>query len=381
MMAPGGQDAHRFLVLDSWRGLAALAVVWHHIQGTASPLSGPFHESLVSAVDFFFVLSGFVISASYGARLAAGFSPLRFLVLRVGRVWPLHATMVMTYLALETGLGLAGGVGSTAGGGRAPFTGPRDLAALPASLLLLQAWIWPGRDLWNTQSWSVSIELGLYLAAVALWRLCRSRAELVGLALGVGALVALQAELPVSPLMMRGIAGFGFGMGCWHLWPCVRGWRLAPPAAALAEAAMVAAVLAALALQAEYIVLYPLFALIVLVFAQAQGPVSRLLSTAPFQWLGVLSYALYMVHGLVIGRAFDVLALFQRMVGAEWVAARLAGQDMLLLPDGPALAVATAMIAASLAVAWFAWRFIEWPARGASRRLAARIGEAGAASA
>jgi peptidoglycan/LPS O-acetylase OafA/YrhL len=32
------------------------------------------------------------------------------------------------------------------------------------------------------------------------------------------------------------------------------------------------------------------------------------------------------------------------------------------------------MVGISLIVAWLAWRFVEWPALAASRRLAARIG-------
>ena len=51
-------------------------------------------------VDFFFVLSGFVIAATYGDRLAQGFSLLRYAVLRLGRVWPLHIVMVLAGLSL-----------------------------------------------------------------------------------------------------------------------------------------------------------------------------------------------------------------------------------------------------------------------------------------
>ena len=45
-------------------------------------------------VDFFFVLSGFVIAASCGERLASGFAVRRFMLLRLGRIYPLHITML-----------------------------------------------------------------------------------------------------------------------------------------------------------------------------------------------------------------------------------------------------------------------------------------------
>lgn len=370
--APLSAPPARFEVLDSWRGVAALAVALRHINGTAPFLSGDFHGALLHAVDFFFVLSGFVIAASYGQRLAGGFSLPRFMVLRWGRVWPLHAAMVLIYLALETALALKGAGGVLTG--REPFTGPRDLAALPASFLLLQAWIWPERDLWNVQSWSISIELGLYLGAALLWRAFGARAGLVGLVLALVALAGLQSSWDLPDSALRGIAGFGLGMACWSAWPRVHALALSAFAAALLELGLVAAIIAALATQQAFYVLDPLFAVVVLTFAREQGPVSRLLFTAPFRWLGVLSYALYMVHGLVLGRAFDLMAFAQARFGASWVSAHLGGEDLLLLPALPALVVTLAMLAAALAVAWLAWRFVEWPARAYSRRLAARIG-------
>ena len=189
---------HRFEALDAWRGLAALAVAYRHVNGTAPFLANDFHDNLSRAVDFFFVLSGFVIAFSYGDRLARGLSIARFLLLRWGRVWPLHATMVLAYLVLELGLLATGPVAEI--GGRAPFTGPRDVAALPASFLLVQDWIWPGRDLWNVQSWSVSVELALYIGAALLWRLAGGRALAIGaalaLALGAGDWLG---PLPAAP--------------------------------------------------------------------------------------------------------------------------------------------------------------------------------------
>jgi peptidoglycan/LPS O-acetylase OafA/YrhL len=369
---------HRFVVLDSWRGLAALAVAWHHIEGTAPFLAGTLHANLALAVDFFFVLSGFVIAASYGERLAGGFPLARFMALRIGRVWPLHAAMVLLYLLLETGLWLMqAGIA-----GREPFTGPRDLAALPVSLFLLQAWFLPGRDLWNVQSWSISVELGLYLGAALLWRFGRGRAFLVAPLLGFAALAVLAAgEGGVWVQVLRGLGGFGLGMACWPLWQALnaRSWPRLP--LVLAELALPPLILWALAADVPLIGLDLLFAAAVLVFAGERGPVSAALRTAPMVWLGTLSYALYMVHGLVFGRVFDVMAAVQGRVGGEWVAAGLGGGDRLLLaPLQSALAVA-AMMALALVAAWLAWRLVEWPARAWSRRLAARIGSNGANSA
>lgn len=361
-------EKHRFAALDSWRGLAALAVAFHHINGTAFFLGTQFQGNLSFAVDFFFVLSGFVIAASYGERLARGFPLARFAMLRWGRVWPLHAAMVLAYLALETLLALSGGAPS----GRAPFTGPRDPVSLPLVLLLLQAWVLPGRDLWNVQSWSISVEVGLYLAGALLWRGLGSRANLLALPMAIGALVLLRDPVLAEPVL-RGVAGFGLGMAGWSVWPRVHATAVGPAMASTFELAMLALLLVLLSGAWPLAVYDLLFAAMVLVFARQQGLVSRLLLTAPMRWLGVLSYALYMVHGLVIGRVYDLLAVAQARAGAQWVSAHLGGGDMLLLPPLPALAVCIVMFGASLAVAWLAWRFVEWPARAWSRRLAERL--------
>src|SRR5687768_5675625 len=83
----------RFIALDSLRGIAAVGVMLFHM-GNIGWLGG-FHaiQNGWLLVDFFFVLSGFVIAASYGERLAQGYSVGKFMALRFGRVVPLHAAV------------------------------------------------------------------------------------------------------------------------------------------------------------------------------------------------------------------------------------------------------------------------------------------------
>jgi peptidoglycan/LPS O-acetylase OafA/YrhL len=82
-----------FAVLDGLRGIAALAVVTRHAPAYFNSISptpaGPFFESYL-AVDFFFVLSGFVLAFSYGHQICAGMSAPRFLMIRLARLYPLY---------------------------------------------------------------------------------------------------------------------------------------------------------------------------------------------------------------------------------------------------------------------------------------------------
>jgi peptidoglycan/LPS O-acetylase OafA/YrhL len=86
----------RFLVLDGLRGVAAFAVILDHVASTSLRSWFP---GRYLAVDFFFVLSGFVLAHAYGARLGQqgmaqtgqrSLNPLGFLKIRLIRLYPLY---------------------------------------------------------------------------------------------------------------------------------------------------------------------------------------------------------------------------------------------------------------------------------------------------
>lgn len=90
-------DRKIFHTLDGMRGVAALAVVERHkpdfFFGEELPAS-------YLAVDLFFVLSGFVVTFAYAARLEAGMGLGRFTLARLVRLYPLYllATILSTLL-------------------------------------------------------------------------------------------------------------------------------------------------------------------------------------------------------------------------------------------------------------------------------------------
>ena len=89
MNAPSRDSGRRhYQGLDFLRGVAALAVVAFHFSSRLDLPSLFAHGYL--GVDFFFVLSGFVIAHAYGARLALGTMGFRaFCLLRVVRLLPM----------------------------------------------------------------------------------------------------------------------------------------------------------------------------------------------------------------------------------------------------------------------------------------------------
>lgn len=353
-------DGGRFVALDSWRGIAALAVVAFHVQVNGLAFSSTIVGNAGAAVDFFFVLSGFVISAAYGSRLAGGFSLARFMTLRLGRVYPLHLLVLALYVAAElaklplrqAGLDFA-----------APFTARSDPGDLALTALLMQVFVVPTPLHWSPASWSIAVEIWLYLVAAAAWRLLGARTWIAALFVSLAALTVISGQdwLPaINRDLLRGLAGFGLGMVCWHLWNrgLEKAWRQAPAAAALGlEVLAVGLVLGALALSMPLPVIDFAFAFLVLAFAADRGALSRLLARAPFVWIGVLSYSIYLVHLLVL---LSVRTLLHAVAPAP---------DPLV-----STLAAVAVLGLTIAAAYVTWRVVESPARNWSRRRAAAMG-------
>jgi peptidoglycan/LPS O-acetylase OafA/YrhL len=382
----GLPDGGRFVALDSLRGIAALGVVFYHLK-SVSPLSAnPVAANGQLFVDFFFVLSGFVIAAAYGEKLARGFSALRFMLLRLGRIYPLHIAMVAAYLALEIAAWLFGDMGLRPQGA---FQGLHSPDRLLRSVLLIQAWWEDSRSFYNMVSWSISVELFLYLVAALCFRFLRG-AWLVLLVASVLALLLLAKGWTAPPLtydMLRGIGGFGLGAACQRL-HAANPMRLSAARASIAETGLVMFLLLLFAIKPAdagwFAIMTPAFAATVFVFAHDAGALSRLLQRRLPVLLGTVSYSIYMVHAMIVSRATDLLLLLQRATGWRLVQVDLLGglrDKIIVAPEPIATLLVLAIVALVIGVSLLSWRYIEAPAREWSRRRAARMGAARAEAA
>jgi peptidoglycan/LPS O-acetylase OafA/YrhL len=154
-----------YAILDGLRGVAALVVLAHHAFDPWEIRHATPHAGL--AVDFFFLLSGFVIAHAYEKRLLETMSFRDFLVVRLIRLYPLillgllcgffvfAMKQIMAHeppITLSTFIALIGG-----------------FLILPTSVSMPHGWIsiFP----FNVPSWSLFFELliNLVYAAIVGW--------------------------------------------------------------------------------------------------------------------------------------------------------------------------------------------------------------------
>lgn len=371
----GTAPPRRVRAIDGLRALAVVAVVVYHVWPAALP--GGY-----LGVDVFFVISGFVITASLvHLRRADGRPRLgRFWVRRAQRLLPALGALLLTVSAVAAVVGDAVTV--------------RLREQLLAALTFTGNWYQASADVSyfdETQPpllqhlWSLAVEEQFYLlwplvlvALLAVVRRPRTRVVVVGLGAvasagamawlftpgddpsrlyfgtdthGFGLLLGAAAALAV-PLLTGSSSRRGVGL----LQRAARSWVLPLAATALVLAAMarladdlaltyrggIAVVCAATAL------------LLVSLVVRPGGPVRRLLAQPVVVWLGRRSYAIYLWH-------WPVLVLINAA-----------------FPDSSTHLRGILTVYLTLLAAALSWRYVESPVlqhgfRGAARRLRAAV--------
>jgi len=90
--------APKLNALTGLRFFAAFAIVFHHSRGTFLPVDAMSRWPLDSAVSFFFVLSGFILTHVY-PELPTRKHVTKFFLARFARLWPVHVlTLVLALL-------------------------------------------------------------------------------------------------------------------------------------------------------------------------------------------------------------------------------------------------------------------------------------------
>ena len=141
----------RFVLLDGLRGLAAVGIVFYHV----AHLDFPIFSCLYLLVDFFFVLSGFVLEPAM-PKSEQNFWPQarKFIFKRFLRFWP----MLLVVLAFRVTLcGSVAFLGNSNEQYCGTMTGGNYTVSLVSAALLLQIVV-PSARIFGVPLWSLSAE-------------------------------------------------------------------------------------------------------------------------------------------------------------------------------------------------------------------------------
>lgn len=311
-MKPAGQ----LNALTGIRILAAAAVFLSHIGPLATVPEGirTFMAAGYNGVTLFFILSGFVLTWSWGSRMqpVRGSSLWAFLVARFARIYPVYVfallIAVLPYLMSATG--------------------ERKLMLLHA--LTLQTWSSHVERAYafNGPAWSIGVEVFLYLCfpfmVLLLAKLRRSRRGLLAIAaVVILAMFGLawwfqitgRADLPWSDAQsahrwlyrtpLTRLGDFALGVIAALLVQGFKAPTWLPPAAQLVGAGGILLLMCNPALLMSvwsWDAAYMLPA-VLLIWGLAAGPwthPARLLGTKPMVIMGQASFAFYMLHALIL---------------------------------------------------------------------------------
>lgn len=371
------KTTERFECVDALRGVCALLVAMLHCQTYSHVAGVRFFDNAYLFVDFFFVLSGFVIASNYADRLRDGYAIQRFAMLRFGRVYPLYLLTLLMFVGMELLQVLIPALGAM--GANPPFSAPRQsLDTVIANLLLLQSFGVYDFLTWNTPGWSIATEFWTYLlfACLARWawsyRIGILATTMIAGIVLVGMLSPKYMNTAYDYGFVRTLAGFSAGALSFELWRSkLRGAPiLARSSTGVEVLALLSTVLfVTMADQGPLSLLAPfVFSAGVLVFVAERGAISSILKRSEFQFLGALSYSIYMVHLFVGTYLTNVGKLLQAKLGIPLLSTITHnGQEMRVLGttrlEGDLWLFLTMALIVGLSVLTYRWIEVPWRER------------------
>lgn len=277
--------------LTGLRGIGALWVVLYHIQ---FGIGLPFAEVGYLGVDLFFILSGFVLSHAHFSIRWCRATYFEFLQARFARIFPLHWTcLLLTVLIIQFFPEI-----------RASMPNKFRWDDLLSSILLVQNWGFGRVVPWNVPSWSLSTEWLMSIAFPLFLSIGRRIPAGLAAFLCAGCLLVFALFLnltnnPVPDVTLR--AGVirtvcEFAAGCL----LYRFYESGGQVNRLVKAVAILAFLFGVLLPSWSVVTIFSIPVLILLAAQPAGLIFNAVSIKTFQFLGEVSFSIYLTHWILL---------------------------------------------------------------------------------
>lgn len=300
----------RFEALDSLRGVCAILVVFFHLNILESFTELVFFRNSSIFVEFFFVLSGFVLAHSYLNK--SKIDTKKYLISRFFRIIPMHWFMLSVFILMHLTLLVLSKIFNL-NFPIEPFTGKNAYSEIIPNLILTQAWF-PYFDAlsFNGPAWSISIEFYLYMIFLVGLCIFRNKIFIFSFILMTFGILGLIFEYEITThWAYRGLSCFFAGVISYMI------YQKAKISSKFIEFISILAVV----LFVTYLkkisyasTIAPfLFSFVVYVFAHENGVVSKVLKIKFFKKMGELSFSIYIVHYFIITVLLSILVLLSKL--------------------------------------------------------------------
>ena len=365
-----------FFALEGWRGIAACMILLLHLTDLMRVQTHIADINIVSNsflfVDFFFVLSGFILTYQYAEKIIdkynKGMSFVVYFLRRVGRLYPLHLTIIIISIFLETLRYVFDGTVGEVTGDAFP-EGKGGFEVLLEFLLLegITQGLTEHDSLWNPPAWSVSVEFYLNIILFFIF-IVKNNKYIFALSLFFGLFALYFFPETQHTNVLRGVTCLAAGVLTYYLFRYTEkkfqfNYNLNSLVAfSVLEILSIATMVKFLDSQVHNVYLHSpfVFSLVVLIFAYQNGIIGRMLNFRFFRTLGTLSYSIYLIHWNMLLTIYAGLFVLDRKMGAIDLFNKNGDMDLTLFQGDLVILI---LFVGVIGVSFLSYHIIEAPAR------------------
>ena len=350
-----------FVTLQSLRGIAIIIIIIHNVRWVVPPLTFNFFKNGDLLVDFFFILSGFLIFNNDKFWIKNVHEFFNFIISKIYRLYPLHFLFLIVFLGIEflkyfaeTQYGLVA---------NSPAFSRNNLCTFISNIFLLQSFKFSNIVTFNGPSWFVSalfytyISFGVILLAIKNKKIYFLLSLIIVI---ISTMILVFVSDTVTPsykyAFFRGMNGFYLGI----LTRIVFNYKLTDgKISSVLSGLMLLIILIIMSMSGlgvKKILILPVF--MILIWAAANLPynacISKLLTMSPLVKLGDISFSVLMCH-------FSILWIYNQILS---ILIEVPQHERLLYPThSMGLIFLCLYIITVLVCSSFIYKYIEIPCR------------------